>query len=133
MLVDAPFNLFESAFQTGSSVICNPPVTDTDIDFMFYTRDMVKFEAHLLKAGWKDCGEYDANKEQWIALRKDNLNYILTNDNTFYEKFEEATTLATQLNLLQKQQRITLFAYVLGDTKKRNFIDEQDLVDDLAL
>jgi len=112
MLVDAPFNLFESAFQTGSSVICNPPVTNTDIDFMFYTRDMAKFEAHLLKQGWKECGEYDVNTESWKAYRKDNLNYLLTDDNCYYEKFETATKLATKLNLLDKQQRITLFNFI---------------------
>lgn len=112
MLVDAPFNLFESAFQTGSSVICNPPVTNTDIDFMFYTRDMAKFEAHLLKQGWKRGGSGFETESNWIALRKDNLNYLLTDDNAYYEKFETATKLATKLNLLDKQQRITLFHFI---------------------
>ena len=43
------------------------------------------------------------------------LNLIVTSNINFYDKFVTATKLAKQLNLLDKQQRITLFKYILYD------------------
>lgn len=117
MLTDAPYTLYETVFRTGSSVICNPPVVDTDEDYMFLTEDVDKFKEHLVKNGWDVCGaeEYPTNEDSynWVALRKGKLNYLLTSDDEYYDKFREATHLATKLNLLQKEQRVALFHYVI--------------------
>ena len=116
MLLDAPYDKYESVFKTGSSVICSPPVTNTDEDYMFYTEDMNKFTAHLLVNDWKPCGEdYEgADTGLFRALRKGKLNYIITDSQSYYDKFYEATKLATKLNLLQKEQRIALFSYIIN-------------------
>lgn len=114
---DAPYELYESAFCTGSSVICNPPVTNTDIDIMFFTKDMTKFGSYLMKNDWKMDGSYGF-EGNFISLKKkinDNLyNYLLTSDIDYYDSFQEATVLATKLNLLEKDKRITLFNYVMN-------------------
>lgn len=116
MLLDAPYDKYESVFRTGSSVICNPPVTDTDEDYMFYTEDMERFAIHLLTNGWETCGkDYEGhNAGLFRALRKGKLNYLLTDSQDYYDKFEEATKVATKLNLLQKEQRIALFNYIIN-------------------
>lgn len=111
----APAGLYEDFFRTGSSVICNPPVTDTDIDFMIYCKNTKPLINYLVETGWELCGDEEYGNEEdsnFVAYRKDNLNYIITNDTDHYSKFEQATKLATKLNLLDKQQRIDLFHYI---------------------
>ena len=115
MIKSIPFNLYESSFKTGSSVICNPPVLDTDIDYMIYSDVMDKLVAHLVDTGWAKCDpeDYEENTRPFLAFRKDKYNFIVTNNLDYYDKFEEATRLATKLNLLKKEDRITLFSYVI--------------------
>lgn len=120
MYQDVPYALYESAFKTGSSVICNPPVTNTDEDVMFFTEDYSGLVVHLLINGWEACNskEYEGQDGDynWSAYRKGNLNYLITDNQDYYDKFELATNLATKLNLLEKSQRITLFTYIIKGT-----------------
>mgnify|MGYP003393553556 CR=1 FL=1 len=114
---ELPQSLYTDIFKTGSSVICNPPVTTTDEDWMFLTKDMVEGTTYLIENDWVICGEEYSDKRgvNWLALRKDKLNYLLTDDEVYFEKFLEATEIATKLNLLNKSDRITLFNLVLRD------------------
>jgi hypothetical protein len=111
---DVPYDLYESVFQTGSTIICSPPVTNTDEDWMFYTKDFLKFEMFLMEKGFTFGGTYKTY-DKFHSYKKDKLNFLITGDIDYYDKFQEATTLATKLNLKEKKQRVTLFAYVLGD------------------
>lgn len=112
-ITDIPYELYETMFKTGSNEICNPPVTNTDIDYMFYTKDMNKFNSYLTNNDWTyGSGGYEnSNFHSW---KKDNFNLLLTEDINYYEKFEDATKLAKKLNLLVKKDRITLFNFVIN-------------------
>lgn len=120
MLEIIPKPLNRGIKQTGSSVICNPPVLDTDRDYICCVTSFKEAKVLLDKVGFKasthDEAEYDIQEDGlFICYRKDDINLILTEDIDFYLKWCRATDLATKLNLLAKEQRITLFKYILYD------------------
>lgn len=122
-----PFDLCEEVkempevlgvFPTGSFFICYPQVTDTDKDYVVKVTDLGTAEPALLDKGYKvsvsDREEYDLQAEGGFqTFRKEDINLIVTEDETFFSKFVDATLLAKELNLLKKEDRITLFQYVL--------------------
>ena len=122
MLIESvyiPEYLWSGIYQTGSSVICNPPVNDTDIDYVICSRDKdpTKLVEFVQSVGFKnslaDQAEYGLDEEGFYCLRRGSINLIVTGEYYFYEKFVVATKLAKKLNLLKKEQRIALFQYVL--------------------
>lgn len=99
---------------TGSYIICSPPVENTDRDILIHVKDRSTFDYACQKDGWKFCGkEYAEAKGSFVALRKGIFNLILTEDESFYWLFSQATDLAKKLNLKEKQQRIDLFHYII--------------------
>jgi hypothetical protein len=110
----------EDAQETGSWVICNPPVTDTDEDWIFDCSEngqMKESEKVLKKHGFwiADMAEdeYDDIRENFTPFRLGHLNFILCNNRKFFRKFVFATALAQEMNLLKKKDRILLFQGIL--------------------
>jgi len=106
----------------GSRVTCNPAPTDTDQDYLVKSAcelDQENIEETLHKDGYVFCGneEYDSFGEDstFTAWRKGDINYIVTNDEGFFLKFLEATAIAKKYNLLEKQERVDLFQWMLYD------------------
>jgi hypothetical protein len=123
--VNIPEKCYEKYILTGSSVICNPPVLDTDIDFVIKSKDVDIIKNYLtceLKFNVLTGEESETNyeglnvgSEYFYSLKKDNINIMLVQDESFFIKWLNATLLAKKLNLLKKEDRITLFQYVLYD------------------
>lgn len=118
--VDIPNELWRGIYQTGSSVICNPPITDTDIDFIICENGGgIELHEFLIGQGFhrsnQDAEEYDMESEGFVCYRKDNINLIITTNYDWYLKWVKATELAKKLNLREKEQRITLFKCILYD------------------
>ena len=107
-----PETLYISYFLTGSSYICNPPVTTTDIDYMYYVNDLEQAVDALHKQDFLLCGREEYEFIGWTAMRKGNINLILTDNLVYYNKFEAATELAKKRNLLEKKDRIELFRQI---------------------
>ena len=120
---------FLASHKTGSKVICDPPVMNTDEDWIVLSKG-TDFFGRLVALGWGDCrGTDDEETEElpigichrfdpyndagFLALRKGDLNIIVTEDIRFFSAFVEATELAKKLALNEKDQRVTLFDYVL--------------------
>lgn len=106
------------AMPTGSSVICNPPVLDTDRDFLVLVKgtadeviDCLTSRGYTADGG----GTYDSQKELdqggFISFRKDTTNYIVVSTKDAYRRFALATELATKMNLVKKEDRITVFKW----------------------
>ena len=106
-----------SVFATGSAVTCDPPVLDTDEDWLVlvehHDRETI---ASMLRTGWAPCclpgaDEYNAEAGHWTftAWRKGRINLIVTDDQAIYLRSCGATLLAKHLNLLDKQDRVALF------------------------
>lgn len=100
---------------TGSRVICNPPVIDTDEDYIVYD-PTEQFCQGLYGMGIDATnGEY-LGPAQFVTFRVGQVNFIVTHDYPFYKKFCKATKEATSLNLTNKQDRINLFQKILYGT-----------------
>lgn len=115
--IDIPQELWLGICQTGSSVICNPPVENTDIDFIICAISETKLHKFLAVNGFElsnaDEEEYDLESEGFSCYRKDNINLIVTEDYDWYKKWVFSTAVAMKLNLLKKEDRITLFKAIL--------------------
>lgn len=115
-----PKHLYTIAFPTGSNYICDPPVTDTDIDMMFYVEHIEDVQRTLHKLGWTSCDHsegYDGY-DDWRAYRKGNENALITTNLQYFNRFYQATELAKKKNLLNKEDRIKLFEEVTQRPRK---------------
>ena len=113
--VNIPEDLYDKVAATGSSYICNPPVTDTDIDFVVLSRGWDKLHSWLEQNGFKTNFE-DYEIDDFRSYKRGVLNLIVTNDLVFYNRFVKATEVAKNLNLLDKEQRIILFDFVMYES-----------------
>lgn len=106
----------------GSSVTCNPPVLNTDVDILclFCEGGITKNTIEIEKLGFK----YDGNDEYesycggfgFASYSNHPLNLICTEDEDFYRRFIAASSIAKRLNLLVKEDRVALFqACVYGN------------------
>lgn len=101
---------------TGSNYICNPPVTNTDIDIVVLAKNGWEMPALSAGYGFEESDvEYESMGE-FVSVRRGNENLIVTLDKKFYKKFVYATQLARLLNLTEKSDRVKLFQAVLYNT-----------------
>ncbi|AEP08930.1 hypothetical protein [Micavibrio aeruginosavorus] len=107
-------------YETGSKFICNPPVLDTDEDYVFDCSEVGQADAageFLSGYGFYVLDmaddEYDDIRENFTSYRLGDLNFIICNNKLFYKKFVLATQLSAELNLLKKEDRILLFQAIL--------------------
>lgn len=112
-------HLVTDEFHTGSSYICNPPVTDTDIDIVVLTNNREELLNGILRFGGylQTDGRYSPSENNdFVSARVGNYNYIVVKDIDTFTRWKKATSLAKALNLRNKEDRITLFkAIVQGD------------------
>ena len=107
---------------TGSRFMCDPPVMDTDIDFVVLVVDHDAASELLMADGWVKCeGDSSDDEEsssydelcEFSAYRKDNFNLIVCDDRAYYVKYCAATLLCAKLNLLNKAERCALFHTII--------------------
>ena len=114
-----PFD-FISSWPTGSRYICNPAPTDTDNDTVVLVEDLEKAKTALVSFGWTVSGEgYGSvkNDDGWFSAKKeiDGVleNLIVMHEQDKFAKWINATELSKKLNLVNKQDRITVFSFVV--------------------
>ncbi len=102
---------------TGSYYICNPPILNTDKDTIILVKNQAGAFAKLIRDGWKMCGDEEmyGHDGKFVAVRRDEENYILTDNLVYYDKFCAATELAKKRNLLKKEDRVMLFQIILDE------------------
>ena len=107
---------------TSSRFICDPPVMDTDDDWIILVEDLeyAKYKAARLDWICSGTGYYREGSDHeelgpFVSMRhsEGNSNYIFTDDAEFYDRYVAATLLAKKYNLLNKPDRIQLFHAVL--------------------
>lgn len=117
-------------FDSGSHTICNPPPENSDIDyFVYFPEDKTEeeVEAYLRSAGLEICVGGDYPSEEFVSWRSGKYNIILLRDYTSYITKAWATIAARGLNLLRKEDRISLF-----DTFENAVHDAIDYRDSVA-
>lgn len=105
-------------FATGSYTICNPPVTDTDRDYVVLERLFDHQIKKLISLGFaEELGSnyehLDKSLSNFRSFRKDSVNVLVTSKKDFFNRFDLATRVAKDLNLTEKKDRITLFKAIL--------------------
>lgn len=105
---------------TGSRAICNPVPEGSDEDTLLLIEgelDSRDTEVTMQALGFTYEGNrhYASNGElkPFQSWRRRQANWVLTNSPKYFELFEVATTLAKRLNLLDKNDRIAVFAALL--------------------
>lgn len=99
----------------GSRVTCSPPPMATDIDYLVLGNAR-KIKKHLIATGFRPeyRSKYNYNSI-FYSLRYNNINVIVTSSKRFQRKFLLATSIAKELNLLEKYHRVALFQAILYD------------------
>jgi 4-hydroxyphenylpyruvate dioxygenase-like putative hemolysin len=104
----------------GSRVTCNPPPTDTDLDYLVvvaqHDEAISSIVSELSRLGfhWEGSVHYQtAASDGFMSWRGGDVNFIVTASAEFARKHRAATALCTRLNLMNKQDRIALFQAVL--------------------
>jgi hypothetical protein len=102
-------------YPTGSRYICTPPPVGTDNDTVFLVSE--GYHIPLEAEGFTyNMTEVDYGTEgTFLSWRKGDENYIITEDEEFYNRFVKATNLAKLLNLANKAHRVALFQAILYD------------------
>lgn len=100
-------------FPTGSHYICNPPVTDTDIDIMLYVKDLDQSFNLMINAGALCPNDGLYFEEIFKSFRSGKFNYLITDNILYFGDFKLATETAKKLNLLKKDDRISLFEAIV--------------------
>ena len=95
----------------GSRVTCNPPPMDTDEDILIYSEDAKTLIGNCIEQGFVGTGSYVGS--EFTSLLQGTINLIITDNKEFYDKFMLATHVCKSLNLLDKQERITVFQAIL--------------------
>ena len=105
--------------KVGSTVTCNPPPQDTDIDYIVL-KPSPEGELHGVINRLCFCAEGDSLNpnniypdSDFASYRKGNLNLIVAKTEQFYSMFIEATENSKALNLMKKRDRIKLFQAIL--------------------
>jgi hypothetical protein len=96
----------------GSRVICNPPPKYSDEDWIVFTQDKDKLIIDLERLFFVPdvTGKYDDSP--FSSYRLGNINYVITDDHNFYIATCKATRMATELNILNKKDRIVFYKIV---------------------
>lgn len=105
-----------ASYPTGSRFICNPPVMNTDIDYLVLVNNRKTYEKFLQTQGFTSCLEDPESQypeeSGWSAWRKGELNLMVSDDIVWYLRSVAVTHLAKEMNLWKKSDRIDLFATV---------------------
>ena len=103
----------------GSQVTCEPTpdINSSDYDFLCHVWSKRLTARRLRLQGWAIEGPssspYRGFNSAFFSARLHDHNLIVTSSTQFYNRFLEATQLCKKLNLQSKEDRVTLFQYVL--------------------
>jgi hypothetical protein len=108
----------------GSYYVCNPPSTNTDVDFFIRVARLKEFEVLLEEIGFKQIESIglDSSRPTWGDSDPDRrfssykmgiFNLVATESEVFSVRHNAATSICKKLNLLDKKDRIMVYQAVL--------------------
>lgn len=104
----------------GSRVTCNPPPPDTDQDVLVLVNDGGEFSSRTKEVdGLTRAGSFNLPKRErkqrapFISVKSGEIDFIVTDDAEFFDRFLAASAVCKRLNLLDKEDRVAVFHAVL--------------------
>ena len=122
-------------YPCGSRYVCNPPVMNTDIDFLVYTDDLdIDTKLYSLGFNYSQNREYppmDSYFGDFASFRKGDINLIVTSSVAYRDNFILGTHICKRFNLLVKRHRLAVFdALFAKDNFDKNKIGlDKDVAD----
>lgn len=99
-------------FSLIGSAMYMPAEACGDVDFAVLLKDgedALRYLSELAVQGWSHCGEeYDTQHGTWGAVRRDNLNLMVTHDRAWFERYKVAMQVCKVLRLTNKEDRIAV-------------------------
>jgi len=114
--------VFKQHKMVGSRTILGASNPGSDYDILCHVWSKRLAERKLEKLGFYTTSVFSMRLSPYhfrkhspfIAMRnEDNVNLIITSSRKFYTRFLDANTVAQNLGLTNKEDRITLFQYIL--------------------
>jgi hypothetical protein len=89
-----------------------PDANDVDfavlIDAADGAADAINYTGQMQNDGWGNCGEYDGVGGIWAAVRRENLNLMVTHDQQFFDDYKRAMEVCKALRLRHKEDRVAV-------------------------
>lgn len=104
-------DVIDSALIGSAAYLPAELVQDVDFAVLVKAQDAVEY-AGFLGPEWPLCGDYDTQAGEWCAVRRGNLNLMLTTNRGFFERYRTAMEVCKALGLKSKQHRIAVCAIV---------------------
>lgn len=98
-------------FALIGSAMYLPPEKVADVDFVVLLkpgREAMEYLSSLSGDGWQPCGDYDTEGGLWGAVRRGDLNLMVTHDRAFYDGYKLAMEVCKVLRLENKDHRIAV-------------------------
>jgi hypothetical protein len=118
---DDPFTDYFAYHQTGSRYTCNPPVLDTDEDWICHLSDNEagvneawQVGEMLIEAGYATSPDQQQYPD-CMSYRKGAINIIVVYDCWMYKNWVKATEVCKFLNLLKKEDRKQVHRIICGE------------------
>jgi len=106
-------NYTQNWAHVGSSITCDPPPDNTDNDILCLTHNLEDFTQRAEHEGFEVRKGSTPGNQYFTSMKKNNTDLIVTTEEEFYTRFMRATKVAKKLNLLKKEDRVTLFQAIL--------------------
>jgi hypothetical protein len=97
----------------GSHFTCDPPVMDTDKDYLVECYNRERICSFLEAAGYVREGVLKSYDSEFVSMRLGDYNFLVTDNEDFADRHRAATHVCKKLNLLNKSDRIMVFQAVL--------------------
>lgn len=97
----------------GSALVVDNPV-DIDVLVEVLVDDIHEWiEQNMGEVAMCSPREYNAGEDRWVACRRGDVNFIITNDPEFYELSLRAQAVVEALHLTEKDDRKTVFRLIV--------------------
>ena len=91
-----------------------------DVDFAVLidpSRNAVDYAMGMQSEGWGQCSDYDGVGGIWAAVRRENINLMVSHDPKFFADYKTAMEVCKALKLKHKEDRIAV-CQIVRDGKK---------------
>jgi hypothetical protein len=126
-----------SIYPFGSRYVCDPPVMNTDVDFLVYSDDDIT--ATLLAAGYSN-NRHDQNyfgistpEKTFSTWRRGVVNLVVMSNRQFLLENLIATYICKDRNIQQKYHRIIVYEAMRGNWDVWGQVLPEDLDPDLKM
>lgn len=105
-------------FALIGSAMYVPDARDVDFAVLIAPEfNAVDYAAKMANDGWGNCSEYDGVGGIWAAVRRENLNLMVTHDPKFFADYKTAMEVCKALDLRHKEDRVAV-CQIVRDGKK---------------